>query len=485
MKRQFLLIITMLSCLWAGCSDDNKGVDKTSNKIYLSAVIADHMTKAEVTKFKAGSVVGIYVVDYTATGTPGVLTEAANRATNVKHWQSAAGLSSDVPVLWGDAKQVDIYGYYPYAKTPITDVSKLPFSVCANQTNKDSLDKSDFRWTKKAATPQPDAVKLSFSHVLSKMVINLKSDASVPGALVDARVRILGVDTAAVINLMDGSVKSGGSPSLNNVSMLGYEVAEEGYEMSYGAVLVPQTASVGKHLLEITTAAGHVYNYNLTESITFPAGYMLPLNITLKSGELLVEIGEITDWDVNESVVVGDAEIAKPYAIGDFYNEGGVQGVVFELDATGEHGKIVSPDEGSDTNAWATENVITGATSKTDGMSNTNILKTLDATLAKYPACKWCDGKNTNGVTGWYMPASGELQSLNKAFNAFGTAAFNEKIMATGVAGAAALNAFKSYNSSTENNKTGAFYVDFMDGRETSWIKMYDNGLRIRAVYAF
>lgn len=494
MKRQFLIIIAIIAFMWAGCTDDKKGGEKTGSRMYFSAVISDPLTKADESGFGAGNMVGVYVVDYTSSEAAGVLSETGNRATNIKHWQSAAGLSSDIPIMWGESKQVDIYGYYPYANATIMDVTQHSFSVIANQQSSADYNKSDFLWTKVAATPQQDPIKLTFKHLLSKLEINLKSDASVPGALIDATIRVLGVDTAAIINLTNGEVKPGVIPALNNVQMYDYVEANDGYEMSYAAILVPQTVSAGKHFLEITTVAGHVYNYNLTDAMTFPAGYMLPLNVTLKSGELLVEVGDITDWGVNESVVVGDAEVAKPFAIGDFYNEGGVQGIVFEVDATGEHGKIVSVDEGAPSNVWATENSVTDATSKTDGMSNTNILKSLDPTLAKFPALKWCDDKNQGGITGWYMPASDELKSLCKAFKTFGNTKpdmfgtkFNNAIMATGLPGAKELNWTSSYNSSSERDLTRAFNVSFMSdsGGEESWQKTRANGIYIRAVYAF
>lgn len=97
------------------------------------------------------------------------------------------------------------------------------------------------------------------------------------------------------------------------------------------------------------------------------------------------------------------------YMVGDDYNVDGVTGTVGIL--TGQnHGKIYS--ELQDMYAWSTEEVLTGANSETDGEYNTNIILQIPGYETLYPAFKAVADLNANGVTGWYLPASGELQEL-------------------------------------------------------------------------
>lgn len=97
------------------------------------------------------------------------------------------------------------------------------------------------------------------------------------------------------------------------------------------------------------------------------------------------------------SVTVG----AAGYAVGDFYDVDGVQGVVFEVESNGVHGKILSLDQ-SGALLWAVSgygSYNTGAKSETDGKANTE--KLVEIGISNFPAAEWC----VNHGTGWYMPS--------------------------------------------------------------------------------
>ena len=67
-----------------------------------------------------------------------------------------------------------------------------------------------------------------------------------------------------------------------------------------------------------------------------------------------------------------------PYKVGDYYNDGIKEGIVFEVYDGGWHGKIVSVDESYE--QWAVSAVYlnaTHATSKGGGMGNMNKIKLL------------------------------------------------------------------------------------------------------------
>ncbi|MDR3094382.1 MAG: hypothetical protein LBU62_07075 [Bacteroidales bacterium] len=96
------------------------------------------------------------------------------------------------------------------------------------------------------------------------------------------------------------------------------------------------------------------------------------------------------------------------YQVGDYYNVGGVRGVVFQI--TGRHGKIVSMNE--TTAQWSIGTTTTGATSSTDGMANMNKIKTFANWTTVFPAFAWCDAKNTGSITGWYLPVRDELRII-------------------------------------------------------------------------
>ena len=98
------------------------------------------------------------------------------------------------------------------------------------------------------------------------------------------------------------------------------------------------------------------------------------------------------------------------YKVGDYYDDGTKQGVVFYVDATGQHGKIVSLDQV--VKEWCTKKqykkmIVVGASSESDGKANTDkVMSRRDS--AEYYAFVWCRAKGND----WYLPAIDELKLL-------------------------------------------------------------------------
>lgn len=98
------------------------------------------------------------------------------------------------------------------------------------------------------------------------------------------------------------------------------------------------------------------------------------------------------------------------YQVGDYYDDGMRQGVVFAVSDDGRHGKIVSLDEVEE--QWCTDKqyimrIVVGASSDSDGKSNTD--KVMDrADSNKYPALQWCRAKGDE----WYLPSKEEIELL-------------------------------------------------------------------------
>ncbi|MBQ8493384.1 MAG: protein kinase [Alistipes sp.] len=124
-------------------------------------------------------------------------------------------------------------------------------------------------------------------------------------------------------------------------------------------------------------------------------------------------------------------ETEPPYIVGDYYNENGKQGVVFEVWDGGRHGKIVSLDETQaawDSRAEDGNSPRTYADSKSDGKANTD--KIMSRSDSQYfDAFEWCRAKGSS----WYLPAHNELQkiynnksTLNTALQKYGTTLNNQ-----------------------------------------------------------
>ena len=105
--------------------------------------------------------------------------------------------------------------------------------------------------------------------------------------------------------------------------------------------------------------------------------------------------------------------LPKTYKIGDYYNETGKEGVVFETDTTGRHGKIVGMKQSETGLQWCTDEeyeqeLTTDAIDRTDGMHNQRTIARIVGWHEKYPAFAWCAIQGEE----WYLPAIEELETL-------------------------------------------------------------------------
>ena len=169
----------------------------------------------------------------------------------------------------------------------------------------------------------------------------------------------------------------------------------------------------------------------------------------------------------------GTTVTGGPYKVGDYYNDGTKEGIVFEVYDGGWHGKIVSLDYSKE--QWAVDAVYknaTGATAMAGGMSNMNRIKKLPNWKENYPAFAWCASLGD----GWYLPAKDELRLIYENQDAI-----NRSLNQRGYEGLAN----NVYWSSTEDSEAEfcAWYVSMYNGDTGSLDKNYNN--YVRAVSAF
>ena len=100
-------------------------------------------------------------------------------------------------------------------------------------------------------------------------------------------------------------------------------------------------------------------------------------------------------------IVEHNPPTARRYEVGDYYNDNGIEGVVFEVSADGLHGKVVSMNETK--TIWGQMATAIGATSAADGQYNTDKLEQLG--LDNFPAAQWCRNKGPH----WFLPSKEEL----------------------------------------------------------------------------
>ena len=140
------------------------------------------------------------------------------------------------------------------------------------------------------------------------------------------------------------------------------------------------------------------------------------------------------------------------YKVGDYYNVNGKEGVVFYVDDTGRHGKIVSMTQSSQGLQWSS-NVserkrLIGASSEMNGATNMRAIQQRPNWRANYPAFVWC----ANIGTGWYLPAIQELELLLLNYNVHKAVNYQMTFKGGTLLYSIGANGYACYWSSTEDN---------------------------------
>ena len=171
------------------------------------------------------------------------------------------------------------------------------------------------------------------------------------------------------------------------------------------------------------------------------------------------------------TTVVKPSVTYKTYQVGDYYDDGKRQGVVFAVSDDGRHGKIVSLDRTY--KQWCSDGLfkkksVVGASNYSDGKSNTDkVMARADSN--KYPAFQWCRAKGDE----WYLPSFEELTLLRQVRDKVNKTLIDKSMEE--------LN--RGYWSSTERYRNMAWVVSMSLGDTLSYFKR--SNFYVRAVSAF
>ena len=182
-----------------------------------------------------------------------------------------------------------------------------------------------------------------------------------------------------------------------------------------------------KIYIEVTTPINELYVVELraANAHTTVAKRRISLDVAYNVREIVVEFtairhpinksvfidGVATPISPEQEVTQASTAIISKYKVGDYYDDGTKQGVVFEVSEDGRHGKIVSLRQSKQ--RWCSEaeygkGIKTGATDQANGMTNQRKIEQINNWRNKYPAFAWCADQGE----GWYLPVIEELQKI-------------------------------------------------------------------------
>lgn len=240
---------------------------------------------------------------------------------------------------------------------------------------------------------------------------------------------------------------------------------------------VNQAINVGKPVLPFrieVTAKSDFFDFILSDIHWIDAypHYAEKLPSLLKA--ICALIGkEVSNSGLTENQDIANARIPDDlqdgYCIGDIISCGKTKGVVFYLDESRMHGKIVSLEH--TIKQWCTQREYllhrdTNAIIDDDGMENLKRIQQIPDWETSYPAFKWCAklGKE------WYLPTVDDLRLIDKE-----RSAVEDKI--------GGIEETQWYWSSEQESVYSAKYYHFLSGQASGLGK--DNECNVLAVADF
>ncbi|MDU1889925.1 MAG: fimbrillin family protein [Dysgonomonas sp.] len=314
--RHITFAIILLLSAFTGCSTDGD-IDEEDNRfITIFPYIGQNLNKVNGNSFETGDAIGVFVVPFDENNTiPGNISES-DYAPNIKfiYNGSSWNTSSGDKIYWpSPARNVDLYAYYPYDQELSNNNSQeYYFSIKPDQQTKTNYEYSDFLWAKTpSVSPTREPVDLSFTHTMSKIRINVKSEISgINEQLKDGTVTVVNTRQSAGINLADGSNSVDNLSDRAEIATFKHSSPATDYYLSAEAILIPQTITSGLPLIRIDIPANSTrYTYTPSSDLIFEKGKERTFNITITEFGLSVTVGAIADWQESEII---DGEIGKP-----------------------------------------------------------------------------------------------------------------------------------------------------------------------------
>lgn len=193
----------------------------------------------------------------------------------------------------GSGKGVNIYAYYPSkAVSSIAEGATEDFTIQSDQSTDENYKLSDLM---RGAANNPvertrDAVPLAFSHLLTKVTVNLKQGNGQPD-LEGAVVKLKGVLPTTTLTTSTGNISEAKGTATDITVMKASANDDRG-----SAVIIPQTLS--GEFFEVTLKDGGVLRakINFQETITFMSGKEYKYEITVNLTTLAVFSSAINDW---------------------------------------------------------------------------------------------------------------------------------------------------------------------------------------------
>ena len=306
MKHSFILFAAVALTL-AACSNDDENLNGGPVELRLSSSL-EVQTRAgndiQGAQFDADEDIDVFIHEDVAAGE--TATSQYDQPLLYTTMDANGNMSTNNRQYFpGSGKGVNIYAYYPSkAVSSIAEGAMEDFTIQSDQSTDENYKLSDLM---RGAANNPvertrDAVPLTFSHLLTKVTVNLKQGNGQPD-LEGAVVKLKGVLPTTTLTTSTGNISEAKGTATDITVMKASANDDWG-----SAVIIPQTLS--GEFFEVTLKDGGVLRakINFQETITFMSGKEYKYEITVNLTTLAVFSSAINDWTA-ETLGSGFAEM--------------------------------------------------------------------------------------------------------------------------------------------------------------------------------
>ena len=205
-------------------------------------------------------------------------------------WQFDKTGTDTEQLLWkggnAEVKWIATYPYHDDKYNYITnDAGGMDEKVPADQTDKAKWSEFDVLWA--SGTTTDGSLDINFKHLYTKFSVNLTYGTEVADGVTVKSVTIGGT---YIVRHFNYATATWGETMLDitDINALGLDTATNGYDATYEALIIPQTAAPK---ITIEMSDGRIFATTLTEQ-EFVSGTQY--NIKLKIGQDVVVLGGIT-----------------------------------------------------------------------------------------------------------------------------------------------------------------------------------------------
>lgn len=331
MKTNLMITMAAAVLVLAGChKDDKEQPDTWNGEIRLaSGVTAQLKSRSIETGLQGKQIdesveVGVFINENTD-----VEPAATTYPQNMKYTANGKGglSTASQPYFPQSGNGVDIYAYAPHdADYTSGATGAMSFTVKTDQSTKDAYLASDLIWgqpmklkagsTTDYETANPVArtssvIHLSFKHMLSKIVVQLKpGNGLTKEDFKSATLSILNVLPTMTVTMNSGLLGTA-SGNKTDITAATYATVAAPADLTASAIVVPQTIAKGERFLKVHLATGGDLYYTLPKDkdLVLESGKIYKYDIQVDLTSLTVETS-IDDWEL-----IGDGNPVKGNAV--------------------------------------------------------------------------------------------------------------------------------------------------------------------------